>query len=50
MRTAIRLLTRRPGRKALTAHHKKAESLHLRKLFAADPKRGTRYRKLKRTL
>src|SRR5258706_2802211 len=35
-------LTKRPAWKALAAHHKKARTLHLRKLFAADPKRGTR--------
>src|SRR5712671_6661705 len=35
-------LTKRPAWKALAAHHKKAKALHLRKLFADDPKRGTR--------
>src|SRR5712672_116143 len=42
MTTAIKPLTKRPAWKALAAHHKKTKSLHLRKLFAADPKRGTR--------
>src|SRR6478735_10907384 len=28
--------------KALAAHHKKVSKLHLRKLFAKDPKRGQR--------
>jgi glucose-6-phosphate isomerase len=35
-------LTQRPAWKALTKHHKKIKGLHLRKLFAADPKRGER--------
>jgi glucose-6-phosphate isomerase len=29
--------------KALVAHHKKIRNTHLRKLFAAEPKRGTRF-------
>jgi glucose-6-phosphate isomerase len=33
-------LTRRPAWKALKAHFKKIQPLHLRTLFAADPKRG----------
>ena len=33
-------LTRRAAWKALKAHFKKIKPLHLRKLFAADPKRG----------
>ena len=40
--TAIKPLTNRPSWKALAAHHTKTKSLHLRKLFATDPKRGTR--------
>src|SRR3974390_2976516 len=36
-------LTRRPVWKALAAHHRKIQRLHLRQLFAADPKRGTRF-------
>ncbi len=35
-------LTQRPAWKALVAHHKKIKGLHLRKLFASDPKRGER--------
>ena len=35
-------LTQRKAWKALAAHQKKAEKLQLRKLFAADPERGTR--------
>jgi len=35
-------LTKRPAWKALSAHCKKIKPLHLRKLFAADPKRGQR--------
>src|SRR5208283_5081651 len=34
--------TKRPAWRALAAHHKKIEGAHLRKLFAADPKRGQR--------
>src|ERR1700751_4492148 len=32
----------RPTWKALVAHHQKIRELHLRKLFADDPKRGER--------
>jgi len=35
-------LTMRPAWKALASHYKKIEPLHLRKLFAADAKRGER--------
>ena len=35
-------LTQRPAWKSLAAHHKKIKRLHLRKLFAADTKRGER--------
>src|SRR5215813_9373607 len=35
-------LTRRPAWSALKAHFRKIEALHLRKLFATDPKRGQR--------
>ncbi len=38
----IKPLTQRPAWKALAAHHKKIQKLHLRKLFADDPKRGER--------
>jgi glucose-6-phosphate isomerase len=34
--------TKRPAWKALAAHQKKIKRLHLRQLFAADPKRGER--------
>src|SRR6185369_7524759 len=33
-------LTARPAWKALASHYKKMQPLHLRKLFADDPKRG----------
>jgi len=36
------LLTARPAWKALATHYKKIQPLHLRKLFADDPKRGER--------
>ncbi len=44
MSTAARtsLLTKRPAWKALTAHHRTVGKLHLRELFAVDPKRGQR--------
>ena len=42
MKTAIKPLAKRAAWKALVAHHKKTKSLHLRKLVAADAKRGTR--------
>jgi len=35
-------LTARPAWKSLAAHYKKIQPLHLRKLFADDPKRGQR--------
>ena len=35
-------LTTRPAWKALSEHHQKIRSLHLRQLFADDPKRGER--------
>jgi glucose-6-phosphate isomerase len=35
-------LTKRPAWKALEAHYQQIKSLHLRKLFADDPKRGER--------
>jgi glucose-6-phosphate isomerase len=35
-------LTMRPSWKALRAHHDKIQALHLRELFAEDPKRGER--------
>jgi glucose-6-phosphate isomerase len=42
MTALIKPLTQRKAWKALKAHHKTARGLHLRKLFAADPKRGER--------
>jgi glucose-6-phosphate isomerase len=42
MTTPAKSLTRRPAWKALAAHYKTARSLHLRQLFADDPKRGER--------
>jgi len=42
MKATIKPLTKRPAWKALAAHHKKIEKLHLRKLFANDPERGER--------
>jgi len=42
MTTTIKPLTQRPAWKALAAHHKKIQKLHLRKLFADDSKRGAR--------
>jgi glucose-6-phosphate isomerase len=42
MKKNIMPLTRRPAWKKLTAHHKKIRGLRLRKLFAADLKRGER--------
>ncbi len=38
----VRPLTHRPAWKALATHQKKLQKLHLRQLFAADPKRGER--------
>jgi glucose-6-phosphate isomerase len=42
MTTPARPLAKRPAWEALAAHHKKVKGLHLRDLFAADPKRGER--------
>ena len=42
MKARVKPLTKRPAWKALTAHYKKARELHLRDLFADDPKRGER--------
>src|SRR4029453_4737349 len=42
MKTTIKPLTQRRAWKALAALRNKTKSLHLRKLFADDPKRGTR--------
>jgi glucose-6-phosphate isomerase len=42
MKATITPLTQRPAWKALATHHKKIKGLHLRELFADDPKRGER--------
>src|SRR5712675_300329 len=42
MTIPIKPLVKRPAWKALAVHHRSAKALHLRKLFADDPKRGTR--------
>src|SRR5215475_3331837 len=42
MTAQIQPLTERKAWKALQAHHKNIRDLHLRKLFADDPKRGER--------
>src|ERR1700676_2894004 len=42
MTTGIQSVTVRPGWKALESHHQKIRELHLRQLFADDPKRGER--------
>jgi glucose-6-phosphate isomerase len=41
-RPGIEPLTKRKAWKALQAHHSKVSNLHLRQLFAEDPKRGER--------
>ncbi len=43
MIATIKPLTERPAWKALAAHRKRVKELHLRDLFAADPKRGERF-------
>jgi glucose-6-phosphate isomerase len=43
MAAARKSLTERPAWKALEAHNQAIRSLHLRKLFADDPKRGERF-------
>src|ERR1700740_3023911 len=42
MTAGIQSVTMRPGWKALQSHHQKIRELHLRQLFADDPKRGER--------
>jgi len=42
MAVGVQVLNRRPAWKALTAHYKKVRDVHLRDLFARDPKRGER--------
>ena len=43
MKATIKPLTRRAAWKALSAHSKQIKELHLRGLFAEDPKRGERF-------
>ncbi len=42
MKSTIKPLTERPAWKALADHHGEIKKLHLRELFADDPKRGER--------
>src|SRR2546427_12925657 len=42
MKSAIKVLNRRPAWKALAAHHKQMSNWHLRDLFADDTQRGER--------
>src|SRR5215472_8820251 len=42
MATATKTVTKLPAWKALSAHFQKIDRLHLRDLFAQDPKRGER--------
>ena len=42
MTASPQTLPARPAWKALQAHHRKVQALHLRNLFAEDPKRGER--------
>src|SRR4051812_3087744 len=42
MTAGDQFLTARPARSALEAHHRQVRGLHLRKLFADDPRRGER--------
>jgi glucose-6-phosphate isomerase len=43
MTAKIKPFTRRSAYKALAAHYKQVKAMHLRDLFAADPKRGERF-------
>src|SRR5947209_11834896 len=43
MSTTMTPLTERPAWKALVEHYQKTQHLHLRKLFADDPRRGERF-------
>jgi hypothetical protein len=45
MTTLLRSVASRPVWKALEAHHEEMRELHLRKLFADDPKRDERFDK-----
>ena len=40
---SIKPVTSLPAWKALETHHQEVSNLHLRDLFAADPKRGERF-------
>ncbi|HSB13731.1 MAG TPA: glucose-6-phosphate isomerase [Bryobacteraceae bacterium] len=42
MKATAKPLTQRPAWKALTVHHQEIRELHLRHVFAKDPKRGER--------
>jgi len=42
MATATKTVTELPAWKTLSAHFQKIDRLHLRELFARDPKRGER--------
>src|SRR5271154_5931929 len=42
MKKSVKPLAKRAAWKALASHCKKIKPLHLRKLFAADPRRGER--------
>src|SRR5580692_6314410 len=42
MTETIQPLTQRPAWKSLESHYQKVRDLHLRQLFADDPKRGER--------
>ena len=43
LKAMIKPLSQSPAWKALAAHYKQIQKLHLRKLFADDPKRGQRF-------
>src|SRR5437588_12164349 len=43
MSTQLTPLTQRPAWKALEEHYQKVRDLHLRTLFAQDPRRGERF-------
>jgi glucose-6-phosphate isomerase len=42
-KSAAKSVTQRPAWKALAAHHKKIKDVHLKELFAQDPRRGERF-------
>ena len=43
MSAGVRPLTERPAWNALQRHYEEMRSVHLRTLFADDPRRGERY-------